>query len=75
MVHPITLKTKEDVLRLNDLATKENFNLKVSTGSIIIDAKSLLALFTILGKEVHLTVPDHVEVEKFSKFIKKLSKK
>ena len=63
MVHPITLKTKEDVLRLNDLATKENFNLKVSTGSIIIDAKSLLALFAeitnLCGSTLVIISPIH----------------
>ena len=74
MVHPITLKTKEDVLRLNDLATKENFNLKVSTGSIIIDAKSLLALFALIGKKVNLVVSDRTDPETFSHFIKKIVK-
>ena len=74
MVHPITLKTKEDVLRLNDLATKENFNLKVSTGSIIIDAKSLLALFALIGKKVNLVTSDRTDPETFSHFIKKIVK-
>lgn len=74
MVHPITLKTKEDVLRLNDLATKENFNLKVSTGSIIIDAKSLLALFALIGKKVNLVASDRTDPETFSHFIKKIVK-
>lgn len=74
MVHPITLKTKEDVLRLNDLATKENFNLKVSTGSIIIDAKSLLALFALIGKKVNLVASDRTDPETFSNFIKKITK-
>jgi hypothetical protein len=74
MVHPITLKTKEDVLRLNDLATKENFNLKVSTGSIIIDAKSLLALFALIGKKVNLVASDRADPETFSNFIKKITK-
>lgn len=74
MVHPITLKTKEDVLRLNDLATKENFNLKVSTGSIIIDAKSLLALFALIGKKVNLVASDRTDPEVFSHFIKKIVK-
>ena len=43
MVFPITLNNKKDILRLNELATKESFNLKVSNGSIIIDANSLFS--------------------------------
>ena len=73
MVFPITLNNKKDILRLNELATKESFNLKVSNGSIIIDAKSLLALFSLIGKTVNLVAPDSADPKRFMNLIKKIT--
>ena len=73
MVFPITLANKEDIFKLNKLATKESFNLKVSNGSIIIDAKSLLALFSLVGKTVNLVAPDSADPERFMNLIKKIT--
>ena len=73
MVFPITLNNKKDILRLNELATKESFNLKVSNGSIIIDAKSLLAFFSLIGKTVNLVAPDIAYPERFMNLIKKIT--
>ncbi len=75
MTYPFKIESKEDLFRLSELASKEDFSIYLSTNSEIFDAKSLLALFTILGKEVSLTAPDHIEADKFSKFIEKLNKK
>jgi hypothetical protein len=72
---PFKIETQEDLFRLSTLASKEDFSIYLSTSSEIFDAKSLLALFTILGKEVNLTAPDHVDADKFMKFIEKLNKK
>lgn len=74
MTYPFRIESKEDLLRLSELASKEDFSIYLSTSSETFDAKSLLALFNILGKEVSLTAPDHVNAEKFTKFIEKLNK-
>ncbi len=74
VTYPFKIESKEDLYRLSELASKEDFSIYLSTNSEIFDAKSLLALFTILGKEVSLTAPDHVEAQKFTKFIEKLNK-
>ena len=73
MIFPITLNDKKDILRLNELATKESFSLKVSNGSIIIDAKSLLALFSLMGKTVNLVAPDSADPVRFKNLIKKIT--
>ena len=75
VTYPFKIETKEDLLRLSELASKEDFSIYLSTNSALFDAKSLLALFTILGKEVSLIAPDHADSQKFSKFIDKLNKK
>lgn len=74
MIYPFKIETKEDLYRLSELASKEDFSIYLGTSSEMFDAKSLLALFNILGKEVNLIAPDHVEAGKFTKFIEKLNK-
>ena len=74
MTYPFKIETKEDLYRLSEMASKEDFSIYLTTSTAVFDAKSLLALFTILGKEVNLTAPDHVEAKKFTKFIDKLKK-
>lgn len=73
--HPFKVESKEDLQRLSELASKEDYNIYLSTSTAMFDAKSLLALFTILGKEVSLIAPDHADSEKFTKFIEKLNAK
>lgn len=71
MIQPVRFETKEDLYRFSELASKEDFNIYIGTPYGQLDAKSLLALFTILGKEVNIVAPDHVNAEKFSAFLKK----
>ena len=71
MIQPIKFETKEDLFRFSELASKEDFNIYISTDYGQLDAKSLLALFTILGKEVKVVAPDHASASKFSAFIHK----
>lgn len=75
MTYPFKIESREDLYRLSELASKEDFSIYLSTNSALFDAKSILALFTILGKEVSLIAPDHASSEKFGKFIEKLNKK
>ena len=75
MTYPFKIESKEDLYRLSELASKEDFSIFLSTSTEIFDAKSLLALFTILGKEVSLIAPDHADSAKFTKFIEKLNAK
>ena len=72
--YPYKVETKEDLQRLSELASQEDFNIYIGTNTAMIDAKSILALFTILGKNVSLVAPDHADSKKFYKFIDKLNK-
>ena len=72
MIYPYKFNTKEDLLRLSELACKEDFPIYISTEYGQIDARSLLGLFTILGQDINLVAPDHACAKEFSKFISKL---
>ena len=71
MVHPVKFETKEDLLRFSELASQEDFGIYISTPYGQLDAKSLLALFTILGKDVNVVAPDHASADKFIAFLNK----
>ena len=72
MIYPIRLDNKEDVIKLNNFACEEDYNLSVSSGNTMVDAKSLLALFTLIGSSAILVAPDHLNPKKFIKLIDKM---
>ena len=69
MVTPVKFETKEDLFRFSELASKQDFNIYIGTEYGQLDAKSLLALFTILGREVNIVAPDHASADKCIKFL------
>lgn len=72
MVYPYKIDSKEDLIKLSELACKEDFPVYISTDYGMLDARSLLGLFSMIGKEVNLVAPDHSCAKEFSKFLSKL---
>ena len=75
MVQSVKFETKEDLLRFSELASKEDFPIYISTDMGQLDARSLLALFTILGTDVNIVAPDHEDASKFMAFLRKYAEK
>lgn len=74
MTFEIKLENPKDVKDLNDAALEYSGKLSVNCGATSIDAKSLLGLFTLIGKNgITLVAPDHESPKKFADFIKKIS--
>jgi hypothetical protein len=74
VIYPYKINSKEDLYKLSELASMEDFPIYISTSHGQIDARSLLGLFTIIGKDIHLVAPDHTEAEDFHKFLDKLGR-
>ncbi len=72
MIYPYRIETKEDLIRLSELACKEDYPIYISTPYGQVDARSLLGLFTVMGQDINLVAPDHSCAKDFSKFITKL---
>jgi len=72
MVYPYKITSQEDLIKLSELACKEDFPIYISTSYGQLDARSLLGLFTLMEKEVNLVAPDHSCAKEFTKFINKL---
>ena len=71
LIQPVKFETKEDLFRFSDLASQQDFNIYISTPYGQLDAKSILALFTILGKDVNIVAPDHAKADEFLAFLDK----
>lgn len=69
---PFVINTQEELYKLSEAASKENYPIYISTDYGMLDAKSILALFTILGKEIKLVAPDHANAGEFVKFVENL---
>ena len=72
MIHPYKINSREDLMRLCELASHEDFPIYISTEFGQIDARSLLGLFTVIGKDINLVAGDHTCSKEFTKFISKL---
>lgn len=72
MVYSYKIESTEDIVRLSELASKEDYPIYISTPYGQIDARSLLGLFTVVGQDINLVAPDHSCAKDFSKFISKL---
>lgn len=72
MTYPYKISSKDDLVRLSELACKEDFPVYISTPYGQLDARSLLGLFTIVGQDINLVAGDHACAKEFSKFINKL---
>ena len=72
MVYTYKVSSKEDIIKLSELACKEDFPIYISTPYGQLDARSLLGLFTLMDEEINLVAPDHSCAKEFSKFINKL---
>lgn len=74
MTSTVKFNTHKDIIRFSELASQEDFNILISTAFGQLDAKSLLALFTLLGKDVTVVAPDSTDVDKFNEFLSKYQK-
>ena len=73
MTLPVKFETKEDLYRFSELASKEDYGIFISTAFGQLDAKSLLALFKILSKNVNVVASDGADAKKFQELIEKFN--
>ena len=72
MVTEVVLKDFSSVTRLNNVACEEGMGITVSKGNIIVDARSILALFNLVGSRVNLVAPDNTNPADFARAVKKM---
>lgn len=73
MVREIEVKDREQVEKISRLASKTPYGIWLSCGSIMLDARSLLGLFALVGKKVSVVAEDDVDVEVFGELVSKMA--
>lgn len=74
MLREIEIKNEAQVEKINQLACDAPYEVWLSSGSIMLDARSLLGLFALVGKKANVVVGDHVTPRSFQKLVTKMSR-
>lgn len=73
MTIEFNLKNANTALNLHNLAFSYGEDVFVSNKSTTVDARSILALFTLVGKTVNLVFPDGANNRKVKQFADRLA--
>ena len=69
MTKTIDIKSKERVEKISELASQAPYGVWLSTGAVMLDARSLLGLFALVGKRASVVVGDHVNPKAFGHLV------
>lgn len=66
------ISSKEDVLRINKVATESNFPIYISVNNEMFDARSFVFLFNFIGRDVNVVTKDGTSAKEFAKAFKRM---
>lgn len=69
MVREIEIKTKAQVEKINQLACAAPYEVWLSTDAVMLDARSLLGLFALVGKKARVVAEDDINPKRFGKLV------
>ena len=72
MVKEIEIKTPAQVQKLSELASQEPYDVSLVTSTVVLDARSLLGLYSLIGQRVTVAADDHADPVRFGKLLKKI---
>ena len=72
MIHPIRMETIKDVQKVSEEAAQSGLELSVTCGNVIIDPRSILALYTLMGKDALLVAEDNTNPKAFMRLVKRM---
>ena len=73
MLKEIEIKSKEQVEEINRLACQAPYEVWLFTRDMMLDARSLLGLFALVGKRASVVVEDDVPSRSFQHMVAKMS--
>ena len=69
----IEIKTPEQAEKINLLASKAPYEVWLSTDTVMLDARSLLGLFALVGKKANVVAGDGVDPQSFGRLVAKMA--
>ena len=73
MLKEIEIKNEAQVEQINRLACKAPYEVWISSGDIMLDARSLLGLFALVGRKAQVVVEDDVAPRAVDKLVAKMA--
>lgn len=72
MYRTIHIDTQDRVKRISDLASKEPYDIFLSNSNTMLNAKSILGLFSLVGQDVHIVAEDNADPYRFMRVVNKM---
>ena len=72
MTKVIDIKTKDQAMKINELASQAPYEVWLSTDTVMLDARSLLGILSLVGKRASVVAEDNVNPRSFSKLVDKM---
>lgn len=73
MTRVIDIKNDEQVKRINRLACEAPYEVWLSSGTVMLDARSLLGLYALVGRQAHVVTEDDVSPKALDRLVRKMS--
>lgn len=72
MIKRIHLDSNERIKRISDLASKEPYEIYLSNSTTMLNAKSILGLFSLVGQDVNIVAEDNADPYRFMRVVNKM---
>ena len=72
MYREIEVKSEAQVKRINQLACDAPYEVWLSSGDMMLDARSLLGLFALVGRRAHVVVEDDVAPRSLDRMVARM---
>lgn len=72
MIKELNIKNEGQIRRINQIASQAPYEVWLNSGTVMLDARSLLGLFALVGKKANVVVEDDVAPKSFQRLIAKM---
>ena len=73
MTKTIDITSRDQVRRISELASRMPYEVWLSTDTVMLDARSLLGLYALVGKKARVVAEDDVNPQSFSRLVEKMA--
>lgn len=73
MVREIEVKDRNQIEKISRLASETPYGVWLSSGAIMLDARSLLGLFALVGRKVSVVAEDDVDFKEFNDLVSRMA--
>ena len=73
MTKTIEITSDSQVEKINRLASEAPYEVWLSDDTVMLDARSLLGLFALVGKRVNVVAEDNVNPRSFERLVNKMA--